>query len=133
MILVDEYDKPLLDVVEKPELQEHNKEVFTGFFSILKSYDEYIQFIFITGVSKFHKVSIFSDLNQLTDISLSKQYAGLCGITDTELKQYFEKEIADLAGEQELLREECLTELKKTYYGYRFHPDGVRVYGSKIH
>ena len=128
VILVDEYDKPLLDVVEKPELQEHNKEVFTGFFSILKSYDEYIQFIFITGVSKFHKVSIFSDLNQLTDISLSKQYAGLCGITDTELKQYFEKEIADLAGEQELLREECLTELKKTYDGYRFHPDGVRVY-----
>ena len=128
MILVDEYDKPLLDVVEKPELQEHNKEVFKGFFSTLKSYDEYIQFIFITGVSKFHKVSIFSDLNQLTDISLSKQYAGLCGITDTELKQYFEKEIADLAGEQELLREECLTELKKTYDGYRFHPDGVRVY-----
>ena len=64
----------------------------------------------------------------MTDISLSKQYAGLCGITDTELKQYFEKEIADLAGEQELLREECLTELKKTYDGYRFHPDGVRVY-----
>ena len=128
VILVDEYDKPLLDVVEKPELQEHNKEVFKGFFSILKSYDEYIQFIFITGVSKFHKVSIFSDLNQLTDISLSKQYAGLCGITDTELKQNFEKEIADLAGEQELLREECLTELKKTYDGYRFHPDGVRVY-----
>jgi len=128
VILVDEYDKPLLDVVEKPELQEHNKEVFKGFFSTLKSYDEYIQFIFITGVSKFHKVSIFSDLNQLTDISLSKQYAGLCGITDTELKQYFEKEIADLAGEQELLREECLTELKKTYDGYRFHPDGVRVY-----
>ena len=128
VILVDEYDKPLLDVVEKPELQEHNKEVFKGFFSTLKSYDEYIQFIFITGVSKFHKVSIFSDLNQLTDISLSKQYAGLCGITDTELKQYFEKEIADLAGEQELLQEECLTELKKTYDGYRFHPDGVRVY-----
>lgn len=128
VILVDEYDKPLLDVVEKPELQEHNKEVFKGFFSTLKSYDEYIQFIFITGVSKFHKVSIFSDLNQLTDISLSKQYAGLCGITDTEIKQYFEKEIADLAGEQELLREECLTELKKTYDGYRFHPDGVRVY-----
>lgn len=128
VILVDEYDKPLLDVVEKPELQEHNMEVFKGFFSTLKSYDEYIQFIFITGVSKFHKVSIFSDLNQLTDISLSKQYAGLCGITDTELKQYFEKEIADLAGEQELLREECLTELKKTYDGYRFHPDGVRVY-----
>ncbi len=128
VILIDEYDKPLLDVVEKRDMHEHNKEVFKGFFSTLKSYDEYIQFIFITGVSKFHKVSIFSDLNQLRDISLSKQYAGLCGITDTELKKYFGKEIADLAVEQELSFEECLAELKKTYDGYRFHPDGVRVY-----
>ena len=63
VILVDEYDKPLLDVVDKSDMQEHNKEVFKGFFSTLKSFDEYIQFIFITGVSKFHKVSIFSDLN----------------------------------------------------------------------
>ena len=81
VILVDEYDKPLLDVVDDPGLMEHNKDVFKGFFSTLKSYDEYIQFIFITGVSKFHKVSIFSDLNQLTDISLNEKYASLCGIT----------------------------------------------------
>lgn len=128
VILVDEYDKPLLDVVEKPAIQEHNKEVFKGFFSTLKSFDEYIQFIFITGVSKFHKVSIFSDLNQLTDISLSKQYAGICGITDAELRENFGKEIANLAEEQELSQEECLEELKKAYDGYRFHPDGVRVY-----
>lgn len=128
VILVDEYDKPLLDLVDKPELQEHNKEVFKGFFSTLKSFDEYIQFIFITGVSKFHKVSIFSDLNQLTDISLSKQYAGICGITDAELRENFGEEIAALAGEQELSQEECLEELKRTYDGYRFHPDGVRVY-----
>ena len=71
VVLVDEYDKPLLDVMDRPELQEHNKEVYKGFFSTLKSFDEYIQFIFITGVSKFHKVSIFSDLNQLNDISFS--------------------------------------------------------------
>lgn len=128
VILIDEYDKPLLDVVEEPKLQKHNKEVFKGFFSTLKSFDEYIQFIFITGVSKFHKVSIFSDLNQLTDISLSRQYAGLCGITDAELKKCFGKEISDLAAEQELSQEECLAELKRAYDGYRFHPDGVRVY-----
>ena len=63
VILVDEYDKPLLEVVDKKEILEHNKAVFRGFFSTLKSFDEYIQFIFITGVTKFHKVSIFSDLN----------------------------------------------------------------------
>ncbi len=128
VILVDEYDKPLLDVVDKPDLQEHNKEVFKGFFSTLKSYDEYIQFIFITGVSKFHKVSIFSDLNQLTDISLSKKYAGICGITDKELTAYFENELADLAAVQGFTQGDCLIQLKKAYDGYRFHPLGEGVY-----
>ena len=128
VILVDEYDKPLLDVVDKPDLQEHNKEVFKGFFSTLRSYDEYIQFIFITGVSKFHKVSIFSDLNQLTDISLSKKYAGICGITDKELTAYFENELADLAAVQGFTQGDCLIQLKKAYDGYRFHPLGEGVY-----
>ncbi|MBP3295397.1 MAG: AAA family ATPase [Lachnospiraceae bacterium] len=68
--MVDEYDKPLLDIINNRELQEHNKEVFKGFFSALKSCDEWIQFIFITGVTKFHKISIFSDLDQLKDISM---------------------------------------------------------------
>ncbi len=128
VILVDEYDKPLLDVAERPDLQDHNKEVFKGFFSALKSLDSYIQFTFITGVSKFHKVSIFSDLNQLTDISLSKQYAGICGITESELRMSFSEEMEDLAAEQELSQAECLARLKKAYDGYRFHPDGVSVY-----
>lgn len=94
-MLVDEYDKPLLDVVDKPELQEHNKEVFKGFFSTLKSFDAYLKFVFITGVSKFHKVSIFSDLNQLRDISMVENYAALCGITESEIDTYFAEEIAD--------------------------------------
>ena len=72
VVLVDEYDKPLLDLIDNPELQEHNKAVFKGFFSNLKSCDDYIRFVFITGVTKFHKVSIFSDLNQLNDISLNE-------------------------------------------------------------
>jgi len=79
-------------------------------------------------VSKFHKVSIFSDLNQLKDISLTKQYAGVCGITDEELRRYFEPEVERLAEEQKLNVSECLDELKKTYDGYHFHQDGVGVY-----
>lgn len=128
VVLVDEYDKPLLDVIDNPKLQEHNKEVFKGFFSTLKSFDPYIQFVFITGVSKFHKVSIFSDLNQLTDISLMKKYAGICGITETELKRYFKDEIDMLAKEQGLKQNECLKQLKQSYDGYLFHPNGISVY-----
>ena len=75
VVLVDEYDKPLLEIMENPELLKHNKEVFKGFFSNLKSEDECIQFIFITGVTKYSKVSIFSDLNQLRDISMSMDYS----------------------------------------------------------
>ncbi|MBR1797931.1 MAG: AAA family ATPase [Clostridiales bacterium] len=128
VVLVDEYDKPLMDVIDSEKLQEHNKAVFKGFFGVLKSFDEYIQFVFITGVSKFHKVSIFSDLNQLIDISLTKKYSGLCGITGDELKKYYEEEISHLADEHGLTINECVERLKKTYDGYRFHPNGVDVY-----
>ena len=128
VILVDEYDKPLLDVIENRELQQHNREVLKGFFSTLKSFDEYIQFIFITGVSKFHKVSIFSDLNQLNDISLTKKYGGLCGITESEIRSFFKEEIAAFAEEQGLSQKECMARLKQTYDGYYFHPNSVGVY-----
>lgn len=128
VVLVDEYDKPLLDLMENSELQEHNKAVFKGFFSILKNCDEYLQFVFITGVTKFHKVSIFSDLNQLVDISLIKEFSGICGITEQELKQNFLSEIKLLAEEKELSTEKCLEQLKKLYDGYHFHQKGIGVY-----
>lgn len=128
VILVDEYDKPLLDVIGNEELQEHNKEVFKGFFSTLKSFDQYIQFIFITGVSKFHKVSIFSDLNQLNDISLNVDFSGMCGMTEEELRKYFLPEIRALAKRQEMNEEECLATLKQQYDGYHFSADGNEVY-----
>ena len=86
VVLIDEYDKPLLETMEDHERIEHNKSVFKGFFSTLKSYDAYIRFIFITGVTKFSKVSIFSDLNQLVDITFDEDYAGICGITEKEMK-----------------------------------------------
>lgn len=128
VVLVDEYDKPLLDVIESTELQEHNKEVFRGFFSTLKSFDAYIQFIFITGVSKFQKVSIFSDLNQLNDISLDEDYACLCGITEDELKAVFSKEIHTISKRRELTEDKCLEVLKKQYDGYSFYPGAAGVY-----
>jgi len=128
VVLVDEYDKPLLDVVDKPELQEYNKEVFKGFFSTLKSFDEYLQFIFITGVSKFHKVSIFSDLNQLRDISINEDYSGICGITEDEIDKNFYEEITAFAKRRGMTIRECRDALRKQYDGYRFHPDGPAVY-----
>ena len=79
VVLVDEYDKPLLEAISSTEIEEHNKAVFKGFFSTLKSYDHYLKFVFLTGVTKFSKVSIFSDLNHLNDISMMKQFAGICG------------------------------------------------------
>ena len=128
VVLVDEYDKPLLEVAEDNERAEHTKNVFKGFFSRLKKADEYIQFIFITGVSKFHKVSIFSDLNQLNDISLNEEYADLCGITAQEIKDYFHEEVHELAARRNIRPEKCLEILKKQYDGYRFYPDSEGVY-----
>lgn len=128
VVLVDEYDKPLIETAGNAELIEHNKAVFKGFFSTLKSEDAHIKFIFITGVTKFSKVSIFSDLNQLRDISMSADYAELCGITEQEMQANFMPEIERLAEEQSLTIEECLEKLKKTYDGYRFHQKGQGVY-----
>ena len=128
VILVDEYDKPLLETMDLPVLEDHNKSVFKGFFSSLKGFDEYIEFVFITGVTKFEKVSIFSDLNQLRDISLSKEYAGICGITEEELQDHCSEEIMKLAEDQGLSIEECRSELRKTYDGYLFHPKSEKVY-----
>ena len=128
VVLVDEYDKALFETVQNKEITEHNKAVFKGFFSVLKSEDENIRFVFITGVTKFSKVSIFSDLNQLRDISMSADFAEICGITEEEMKVCFKPEIEALAEEQELSTEECLARLKKTYDGYHFHQKGAGVY-----
>ena len=128
VILVDEYDKPLLDLVDNSELQEHNKAVFKGFFSNLKNCDAYVRFVFITGVTKFHKVSIFSDLNQLNDISLNEDYSGICGITDEELRTYFDPEITKLSERRKIEKDECLRILKAQYDGYHFSAEGEGVY-----
>lgn len=128
VVLVDEYDKPLLEVLGNDALEEHNKAVFKGFFGTLKSYDDYLQFVFITGVTKFSKVSIFSDLNQLRDISLSEKFTSICGITEEELINCFSEEIAALAQNKHVSTGECLLALKKNYDGYHFFPHAKGLY-----
>ncbi|MEE5993587.1 MAG: AAA family ATPase [Oscillospiraceae bacterium] len=128
VVLIDEYDKPLLDLIDNPKLQEHNKAVFKGFFSNLKNCDEYLRFVFITGVTKFHKVSIFSDLNQLNDISLNEEFSEICGITEEELKKYFLPEVTAISQKQKIDETTCLEMLKTKYDGYHFFVDSVGVY-----
>ena len=129
VILVDEYDKPLLQTMGVNEaLNEHYRNMLKAFYSVIKTCDEYIRFAFLTGVTKFSKISIFSDLNNLRDISMEKQYAGLCGITQTELETNFQPDIQVLADEQDLTYQEALAALKQWYDGYLFHPAGEGMY-----
>ena len=129
VILVDEYDKPLLQTMGvNEELNEHYRNMLKAFYSVIKTCDQYIRFAFLTGVTKFSKISIFSDLNNLRDISMEKQYAGICGITQEELEATFQPEIQVLADEQELDYQQALADLKRWYDGYLFHPAGKGMY-----
>ena len=126
VILVDEYDKSLLET--EGELNDRNRALFKGFFGNLKGMDGYIKFAFFTGVTKFSKVSIFSDLNQLHDISLEKDYASICGITQAELEANFSPEIDTLAHENSITSTECIKKLCEMYDGYKFHGNGEPLY-----
>ena len=129
VILVDEYDKPLLQTMGVNEaLNEQYRNELKAFYSVLKTCDEYIRFAFLTGVTKFSKISIFSDLNNLKDISLHESYAGICGITQKELEDNFEPEIQALAERQELDYPQAIAALKRWYDGYLFHPAGEGMY-----
>lgn len=129
VFLVDEYDKPLLDNLSVDDAQEKaNHRLMKDFFSVLKDQDRYLKFVFFTGVTKFSKVSIFSDLNQLKDISLLPKYAAICGITESELDSNFEEEIGALAKAQDLTPGEARARLAQVYDGYHFSDSPVGVY-----
>ncbi len=129
VILVDEYDKPLIStMVDNKELYEEYRRMLKGFYGVIKTCDEYIRFVFLTGVTKFSRVSIFSDLNSLTDISLEREYAEICGITQEELETHFQPEIKQLAERYKYTEEEVLAELKRRYDGYLFSEEGKHVY-----
>lgn len=128
VVLVDEYDKPLLENFEDKTVAEEYRSLIRGFFGVLKSCDNYLKFVFITGVTKFSKVSIFSDLNQLNDISLSASAETICGITQKELEINFKSQISELAKENNLSDKECLLQLKAKYDGYHFSNNLVDLY-----
>ncbi len=128
VILVDEYDKPLLDLEDNPELFEKNQSLLKGFYSNLKSMDQYIRFGMLTGVARFNKVSIFSDLNNLKDISIVNNYANICGWTEKELIDNFRSGIEELAKKREEDFDETLSALRRYYDGYLFAEEGSRLY-----
>jgi len=128
VILVDEYDKPMLQAIGNPDLQNVYRSTLKGFYGALKSMDAYIRFAFLTGVTKFGKVSVFSDLNNLNDISMDAAYADICGITEGELLLNFKSEISALASADGMTEEECINTLRARYDGYHFEENASGVY-----
>ena len=121
VILIDEYEKPIIDNIDNPELMEQFRRELQGFYSVIKGKDNAIRFAFLTGVTKLGKMSIFSGLNNLNDISMDARYADICGITEVELKSYFGESVKTLAGMNGLSEEECYKKLASMYDGYHFH------------
>lgn len=128
VVLVDEYDKPLLQSLENEELQEEYRRTLKAFYGVLKSSDRYLRFVFLTGVTKFSQISVFSDLNQLNDISLDYSYAALCGITHEELITTFGPEIKVFGHKNRQTPEEVVAAMARSYDGYHFHPEGNGVF-----
>lgn len=138
VVLVDEYDKPLLDVMdtgymvehlgEQITLEEKNRNMLRAFYSTFKGADKHLQFVFLTGVTKFSQVSVFSDFNQPNDISMSPKYDTICGITDEELEQTFLQQIEELAAVYGYTGEKMRTVLKKRFDGYHFSKRMKGVY-----
>ena len=120
VVLVDEYDKPLLQTIDNEELHDKFKGILKGVYSVLKSCDEYIRFGFLTGVTKFSKISLFSDLNNLMDISLDENYTDICGITEEEIKTNFKEHLQAFAEKENTTKEDILSQLKAMYDGYHF-------------
>ena len=128
VVLVDEYDAPLLSSLKNEELNNHYRAQLKGFYTVLKSSNEHIRFALLTGVTKFASVTIFSGLNNLHDISLSDEYSELCGITEKEMIDNFEPEIRELAKKENTTFDEMIALLKKEYDGYHFSDNGVGIY-----
>ena len=138
VVLIDEYDKPILDVLDTGKrtkigeeeylLEERHREILKGFYSVFKAADEHLQFVLLTGVTKFSQVSVFSGFNQPKDISMDQRYETLCGITQTELEHYFAEPIHKLAEAYKCTDAEMIKLLKHQYDGYHFSKRMVDIY-----
>ena len=128
VILIDEYDKPLVETIDNEELNEKFRNQLRAFYGVMKSQDRYIRFAMLTGVTKFSKVSVFSDLNQPKDISMRKDYQAICGITDEEIDTYCRQSVEEMAEANDTDYDDMRAQLRKRYDGYHFCKDGVGVY-----
>ncbi len=118
VILIDEYDKPIIDYIDDIPQAEENRKILKSFYSVIKDSDNYIKFFFVTGVSKFSQVSIFSDLNNLNDITLDENYSALTGYTQQELEHYFSEYIEQVKRRYEGIFDDIPAQIKKWYNGY---------------
>ena len=138
VVLIDEYDKPLLDVMDldisvateygKVSLEDYNRDLLKGFYSVFKEADEDLQFVLLTGVTKFSQVSVFSGFNQPDDISMDERYEALCGITEEELYSYFDEPIKAMAQRYKASAEGMKEKLKRKFDGYHFSPNMLDIY-----
>ena len=129
VVLIDEYDKPILDVLDvDAALEDRHRNVLKAFYSVFKAADEHLQFVLLTGVTKFSQVSVFSGFNQPKDISMDGRYEALCGITQEEIERYFLQPIADMAVDYRCTPEEMKQRLKLQYDGYHFSDRLTDVY-----
>ena len=128
VVLIDEYDAPLLDVVHEEQNLQALRQVMRNFYSPLKDCDPYLRFVFLTGITKFSQLSIFSELNNINNISMDNDYAGICGITKEELLTQMSDDIDTIAQAQGLSREETIAKLKENYDGYHFSPSSPDVF-----
>lgn len=128
VILIDEYDKPILQTLRAPELQAEHRAQLKAFYSVLKTQDRYIKFAFLTGVTKFGKVSVFSDLNNLTDISMDHRYISICGMTEKELLTNFKEGISELAEANGDSETETIAKISMRYAGYHFEENSEEIY-----
>ncbi|HJF92750.1 MAG TPA: ATP-binding protein [Mediterranea massiliensis] len=129
VVLIDEYDKPILDVLDvDASLEDRHRNVLKAFYSVFKAADEHLQFVLLTGVTKFSQVSVFSGFNQPKDISMDGRYEALCGITQDEIDRYFPQPIADMAADYRCTPGEMKQRLKQQYDGYHFSKRLTDVY-----
>ena len=128
VVLVDEYDKPIINNLGNLEIAEQNRALMRDFFGVFKSLDKHLKFTFFTGVSKFSQVSIFSGLNNLTDITMNPKYAGIMGYTEEEIKRDFKEHLQTIEKEKGREKSSLLGEIREWYNGYRFTEEKTSVY-----
>ena len=128
VILIDEYDKPIVDSLGDEKLNESFRSLLQGFYSVMKAKDAYIKFGFLTGVTKIGKLSVFSGLNNLKDISMDARYTDICGISEKDLKKYFAESVKELAEANDLTIKETYNQLAEMYDGYHFRQSSVGIY-----